>query len=517
MRGAATRSPLVCLFALLLISGSARGQWDPNNGDWLQSHSDDVRVMTWNIFDHVCSTAVKVEGFNNWTAVAVIVAGMQPDVLLLQEVGDNSGNGTGSGVDSVSNLETTIDLFLHGGTDPFNGGAVSAYVQKYAPGYDLPHVFVSWEDDNFNRNVVLSRYPFADLNGDTRSELADIPFVLPDAYAPSGDGGIRGFQFVEIDLPDLDYTGDLVIGNAHLKSGGSSSDKAQRLAAAQNVAYYVDYLLNGNGSGIPDPNNKIIDSPAATTILAAATPVILGGDWNENEATNGRDGPAVWLTRAEFTGGSDGTDRDRSDGSYDDAAHPITGSKGTRGSSKLDYLAWQDSIVTARREFIFNSAGLSSTQLPPEVNLFPLFPAQSSTMASDHLPVIIDFEMSPTSTVCQNDLGFMGPGSATLSICGETLDSGNNAELKVANAPAGKLLFLLAGVANLPTPFRGGTLVPVPPSQILAFVTNGAGELVLPVAGGGGPVTLYLQCVIDDPPQVFGLSLTNALEVVVGP
>ena len=32
------------------------------------------------------------------------------------------------------------------------------------------------------------------------------------------------------------YVGDLVIGNAHLKAGGSSSDLAQRLEASQRVA-----------------------------------------------------------------------------------------------------------------------------------------------------------------------------------------------------------------------------------------------------------------------------------------
>ena len=40
----------------------------------------------------------------------------RPDVLVLQECGDNSGHGSGSGLDSVTNLTTTLGLLLDGGT-----------------------------------------------------------------------------------------------------------------------------------------------------------------------------------------------------------------------------------------------------------------------------------------------------------------------------------------------------------------------------------------------------------------
>ena len=210
-----TSVELVLVFSLALVVPAQA--WDPENGDWSKSHPADVRVMTWNVLDGICSTESKVEGLNQWTALARIVAAMKPDVLLLQEAGDATG-----GVDSVSELETVIDLFFHGGTDPFLGGDVEAYVQKYAPDYDLTHVFVSSRTDNYNRNVIVSRFPFEDLNGDGKSQYDDIPFVIPDEYAPGGTGGIRGFQMAELDLPDETYRGDLVVFNAHLKSGGSS-------------------------------------------------------------------------------------------------------------------------------------------------------------------------------------------------------------------------------------------------------------------------------------------------------
>ena len=39
------------------------------------------------------------------------------------------------------------------------------------------------------------------------------------------------------------------------------------------------------------------------------------------------------------------------------------------------------------------------------------------------------------------------------------------------------------------------------------------GSLALPVAGGGGPLTVYLQAVVADGGQPAGYALSNALEV----
>ena len=107
-------------------------------------------------------------------------------------------------------------------------------------------------------------------------------------------------------------------------------------------------------TGTPDPHGKIWDLPPATNILDDNTPFVLGGDWNEDENTNGRDGPAFWLARADDFGGTDGTDRDRTDSTYDDAREHFTNQRGTYSStSKLDYLLWQDSIATLRRGIHF--------------------------------------------------------------------------------------------------------------------------------------------------------------------
>lgn len=397
---------LAALAVSLALPASA--QWDPSNGQWGKEVDRDLRVMTWNIEDGICSTNPKVEGLNNWCGLARIVAAMRPDVLVMQEVGDNSGNGTGGSGDSTLNVITTVDLFLNGGTDPFLGGAVTSWVRKYAPSYALPHVFVSSQTDGFNRNVILSRYPFADLNGDQRSTYNDMPFLFADAYNVTGTGGIRGFQHAEIDLPFPAYAGDLVIGNSHLKSGFGSSNQNERRDAARNIAYYLDYLYNGAGFGVPDPNSKISDFPAATKILPPATAIITCGDWNEDELTNGSKGPAEWIVCAAVCGGTDGTDKDGTDMIYDDARDVFTTSRTTLGGSKLDYQARQDAVAVERRSFIFNSATMPSAAWPREITGFPS-PSSITSWAADHRPVVVDYFLPRGVNEDDGRVGLGGP------------------------------------------------------------------------------------------------------------
>ncbi|MBI1850432.1 MAG: IPT/TIG domain-containing protein [Planctomycetes bacterium] len=434
---------------VLVVGVVARAQWDPAAGQWGKTQAEDLRVMTWNVQDGICSSNNKVEGFNDWSGLARIVAAMKPDVLILQECGDNNGEGTGSGVDSVANLTTTVNLFLHGGNDPFHGNsAVTSWVQKYAATYDLPNVFVSGSNDGFNRNVILSRYPFADLNGDGRSQLSDIQSVSADLYAPGGTGGIRGFMFAEINLPDGLYAGNLVMGCAHLKSGSDASSMAQRITASENVAYYVDYMFNGAGGSTPDPRNKIGDIPTVTSVLDASTPVIMGGDWNEDENTNGRKGPAEWLTLGGAAGGTDGLDRNRTDATYDDARDVFNNGRSTEGSAKFDYLAWQDSIATLRRAWVFNSANVTpSTAMPPEIVGMAGGAGVASGIAADHRPVIADFIL-PLATQVPPMLTSVNPATGPVR-------GGNAVDLVGTDfSPAAAVTF---GGVNAPVVSRTGS------------------------------------------------------------
>ena len=376
------RPPQLLATAIFAILVPALGwtAWNPSAGDWSKTVDSDLRIMTWNLNSRITPGANTDEGLYAWDSVTRIVADMRPDVWLIQEGGDST---------SQSELAALLESFIHG------GAGIETYVQRWAPDYDLPYIYVSPTTDGYNRNVILSRFPFADLNGDGVSQSGDIFYVASHLYAPGGNGGLRGFMFTELDLPDFTYSGDLVVGNAHLKAFGGQSEHDQRITAARNVAYFVDYFYNGGGFGVPDPHDKVFDMPAATDILDSFTPVVLGGDWNEDETKSmqqyGEKGPASWLTQAELAGSNDGVDRDRSDSTYDNALEPRTGDRTTQSGSKLDYLTWQDSIATLRRAFIFNSSKLDAepSWYPPAVAQ-AAFPGAVSGLASDHRPVIVD-------------------------------------------------------------------------------------------------------------------------------
>lgn len=438
------------MLLICLVGSAALAQWNPHNGQWGRSDPADLRVMTWNMYDTIRSDndrkvdAPGAEGYNAWNAAVRIIASMQPDVLILQETGDNTSTPGGGNVDSVADLLTTFDLFLYGGNDPFNKNEpVTSYVHKFAPDYDLPHVFVSERTDGFNRNVILSRYPFADLNGDGRATYSDIPLLSPDAWQQGGRGGIRGFMFAQIDLPDEVYGGNVVIGNAHLKAGGAQNDHEQRVAAAQNVGYYIHHQYNGAGTGQPDPNNAI-SGPTPTSILDARTPVIWGGDMNEDESAHQRRGPVSWLTAGAAPGDGQGTDRDGSDSAYDDARDPISNNRATFGTNtKLDYIMWQDSIATLRRAFIFDSnTANAANALPPQLEDFPVFAGAASTLASDHRPVIADFILPAADPSAPGIFGLMTPGAGasrldtTPTFRWSTSEHAQHYVLRIADNPA---------------------------------------------------------------------------------
>lgn len=538
----ATLPRAACLVGALFAwsAGTAVAQFDPTSGQWGKVEPHHLRVMSWNVKDGLCTSNDKQEGQNNWTAICRTVAAFQPDVLVLLECADNSGNGTGSGNDNVAELTGVLELMMHGGSDPDHGGAaVTSYVQLYAPGFDLPYIFVPNETDNFNRNAIMSRYPFADLNGDGHSTWSNIPNVTATSYAPGGDGGIRGFQFVEIDLPDNVYSGDLVLGGAHMKAGGQSSDETQRREAAQNVAYVVEHLFNGAGVGLVDPFGKIADSPQVTSLLDQHTPVILAGDWNEDESTNGQKGPAEWLTFAEFAGALDGTDRDGSDMSFDDA-HDYAGSDNTLGTKKLDYIAWQDSIVTLQNEFLFHSNVVPLANLPAEMLGFPN-PISISGWASDHKLVICDFELPRMiiDPVCFGDSQLaicpcLNSTQAGEGCMNSTGDGGILTYTGTAEIAADDLtlfayqcrqsqtgVFLQGGTLT-PQAFRDGILCVGPPTLRLEFVQtdfigNATSSISLVNDGNNVPgLTRYYQFWFRDPGGACGSgsNLTSALRVV---
>jgi len=522
----AARAPLACLL-LAALASRAPPQWNPTQGDWSPAGARDVRIVTFNVSDGICSTADKSGADNAWTALARLVAALEPDVVLLQEAGDNAGNGTGDGVDPVADLELTLRLFVRGGHDPFTKGSppVGACVQDFAPSLRLPHVAVSSRTDGFNRNALLSRYPFGDLNGDGVATAGDMPKVAADLWAAGGKGGVRGFQMVEIDLPDETYAGDLLVGNSHLKAGTSREDHQARVDAARNVSYLVEHLLNGAGTGSPDPWDAITDDPPVTSVLRPGTLVVAGGDWNEDELDNGDvKGPAAWIVQAQAAdarGGGDGTDRDGSDMTYDDARDLFTGSAATLGPWKRDYLSWQDAVGTLRQAFVLETASLPTDgSATPHALAGACDVAGLSALASDHRPVAADLLLPTTACDDALDLGYglAAPDGAVpwFSVCAR--GRGGEARWSLRDGPPGALAVPVVGPTDRGRPAFGGTLVPWPPRRLPALRLDADGALeVRPPRGAGELSGQVVQWVMLDPERGRVVALSNALSLPATP
>ena len=352
-----------CVAGWVLVLPAALA-FDPSNGVWTKDDPAHIRIMTYNVYDGigigVDTTPATSNSFglqHQYDYLGRICSAMDPDVICLQEV------------EPSADLGDTIDV-VQGWADTYFGAGVFC-------------VYVSTTTDNYNRNVILSRYPFADLNGDGEATGHDI-YVFPGPGGlPPGTpvgGHLRGWAQAEIDLPDEVYLGDLYVGNSHLKC--CPEGMAERLEAAQNTAYYINEVLNR----VTDPLYQGTLDP-----LEPDTPVVLCGDFNEDEDHNGRYGPVAWL--AGWTEDpNDGTDRDETEARLDTAVEPFSGDRRTYrdSTSKLDYILVQDSIATVATEFVFQSdEAYDEGALPPQLEGL-YWSYMASSLASDHYPVIVD-------------------------------------------------------------------------------------------------------------------------------
>ena len=132
---------------------------------------------------------------------------------------------------------------------------------------------------------------------------------------------------------------------------------------------------------------------------------------------------------------------------------------------------------------------------------------QRNKARHDALPAL-----QPAGTVASN-IGFGGPGGAALEMRNEEA-TGATSELLLTGAPPATSIWMVVGPPLNPAPFFGGLLAPASPTVALPFVTDGLGQLSLPVPGGGdGPLTLYLQAVLLDGSLPQGIGISNALRV----
>jgi hypothetical protein len=117
------------------------------------------------------------------------------------------------------------------------------------------------------------------------------------------------------------------------------------------------------------------------------------------------------------------------------------------------------------------------------------------------------------------DLGFaLAGGSGPPILVGSgTLETGSAGKLSLSDANSAAPAVLFVSLSSTPTPFKGGTLVPVPVTVSLGLLTDAGGAASLPFVwppGVPSATSLFLQVALQDPAAPVGVALSNALLAV---
>jgi hypothetical protein len=125
-------------------------------------------------------------------------------------------------------------------------------------------------------------------------------------------------------------------------------------------------------------------------------------------------------------------------------------------------------------------------------------------------------ELNPVTVICQDDMGFAGPGSMSLSMCGDDLTEASSiSQLELNGALPSQPFFIALGLSAGPVPFKGGMVVPFPLLSIISgLMTDGGGNFSTPVPGSAGtPLHIYMQVIVKNG-LVYDFS--NGLDVLMG-
>ncbi len=148
----------------------------------------------------------------------------------------------------------------------------------------------------------------------------------------------------------------------------------------------------------------------------------------------------------------------------------------------------------------------------PTANIRMRFIAADENSGSLVEAAIDQFEVFEFSCeVCQPDLGFSGPGTADLSVCGSALTPSGSATLRIENANNNAPALVGYSSALTPTPLYGGTIVVLPLIGTVPLTTDGSGSATVGISGGLPPSTLYLQAVVIE--DNGSVTISNAVGV----
>lgn len=318
----------ILTIAIVALCISQAPAFDPANGDLSREDADDIRVLTFNVFNAFVSNAALTSG--EYTR---LLQAIDPDIIAMEEVTTSV---------SQASLESELQAIL--------GGTWTAHLGTGLRG---------------DRNVLATRYSLSMLTTDT------IPAT-----------NLRGVTAGLVDLPVGTYGSDFYVMAVHLKSAQGTSESQQRQESADGIINWMrDARTPGENIDLPtntpmlilgDTNLNFDDRGEAQPYHADQT-LVNGNIFNEG--TYGSDSPPDW-------DGTDNADADPYDYTNADV-HTFLGS-----GSRYDRMIYTDSVIHAANRFILNTATMTTGALASAGLV-----ATDTALASDHLPVVVDFRL----------------------------------------------------------------------------------------------------------------------------
>jgi hypothetical protein len=165
--------------------------------------------------------------------------------------------------------------------------------------------------------------------------------------------------------------------------------------------------------------------------------------------------------------------------------------------------------------FIGTGRVLSVNTLSPGTHVLTAQATDSDGMVSmDSTTIGVAPRLLPDSSDCQPNLGFGGPGSSVLMVCGGDLSTGTTFDVTLTGALPSTQGWIMGGPTNNPIAALGGMIVPNPTPVFAPFNTDTNGDFsAMGLNGGGGPATFYIQVLYLDGAQVGGVGFSNAVQM----
>ncbi len=467
--------------------------------------------------------------FSSYVGGGINGAGVKEAVRALAV--DDTGNvwitGTHGGVDPLAVTPGTVGQFA----DDFGA---HGYAMRLDPAGDVVWATYLTGISAFGQPIMLgvsvpdTRCQAIAVDADERVYIAghtntsDFPIVnAADATAPTSNADTEFFLTrLSADATAIEYSTFL---------GGSSNESNDRMGVACLDDGHVWLAGGSNSTDYPT-------TPGAYDTVAGG-----GNEWDGVVTCIDTDqaGPASLVYSTYFGGfpnerfndvAVDAAGNAHLVGWTDSASYPVMNAwQSQMDGANSGVLTVLDGTGHPLRSTFFGRGGAvwadeAALALGPDGDVWYAFTTNDQGLAT---PGAAEMNATPLSysgmvtrwrmadPVCQTDLGFAGPGTATLSMCGGDLSTGVFSRLRLDSDGDTQFTWFMVGATADPTFASGvgGTIVPVPVQTLLALTTDSLGDIELLVPGGFPGATLYVQCAVADATTPHGWALSNALQV----